>query len=139
MDVDDTPPVIVLLGDSNVTHEAGGAYGDDGASWNDNVDGDGNVTGVGEVDATLPGTYTLTYDYTDNAGNAAAQVTRTVTVEDTTAPVIVLNGDEVVTHEGGIPTMMIMPLDRYSGRNGYDHREGDVNVMVVPGTYILKF
>ena len=64
---------------------------------------------MGEVDTTTPGTYTITYDYTDAAGNDAAQVTRTVHVEDTIAPVITLNGDEVVTHEGGVPYTMTMP------------------------------
>ena len=60
------------------------------------VDGFGVVLAVGEVDTTTPGTYTLTYDYTDAAGNTAVQVTRTVRWEDTaTAPVITLNGDEV--------------------------------------------
>ena len=84
LDLDDEVPVLSLYGDSNVSHEAGGEYNDLGASWTDNVDGEGNVTGLGEVDTSSPGTYTLTYDYTDAAGNAAAQVTRTVTVEDTT-------------------------------------------------------
>ena len=41
----------------------------------------------------MPGTYTLTFDYTDSNGNAAATVTRTVVVEDTSAPVITLIGD----------------------------------------------
>ena len=46
-----------------------------------------------------PGAYVLTYDFTDAAGNAADQVTRTVTVVDTTKPVITLTGDAAVTHE----------------------------------------
>ena len=44
---------------------------------------------------------TLTFDYTDTAGNTAATVTRTVVVEDTSAPVITLLGDTNVTHEAG--------------------------------------
>ena len=48
----------------------------------------------------MPGTYTIT-DYTDGNGNAAATVTRTVVVEDTSAPVITLIGDTNVTHEAG--------------------------------------
>lgn len=34
----------------------------------------------GAVDVNTVGTYSITYDYTDAAGNAATQVTRTVTV-----------------------------------------------------------
>ena len=59
--------------------------------------------GVGwcrEVNASKPG-YTLSYNYTDAAGNAAQAVTRTVNVVDTTAPVITLNGDANITHEAG--------------------------------------
>ena len=59
------------------------------------------LTGVGEVDDQVPGTYTLTFDYNDTAGNTAATVTRTVVVEDTSAPVITLIGDTNVTHEAG--------------------------------------
>ena len=47
-----------------------------------------------------PGTYVLTYDITDACWERAAdQVTRTVTVQDTTKPVITLTGDAAVTHE----------------------------------------
>ena len=38
----------------------------------------------------------LTYNVSDDAGNAATEVTRTVNVTDTTAPVITLVGDAVV-------------------------------------------
>jgi hypothetical protein len=42
-------------------------------------------------------TYTITYNVTDSSGNAATAVTRTVTVEDTTAPVItVTSGTDTV-------------------------------------------
>ena len=91
--VDTTAPVIVLNGDATITHEAGMAYVDANASWTDAVDGNGVVVGVGNVDTTEPGTYQLIYNYTDVAGNAAQTVTRTIEVVDTTAPVIVLNGD----------------------------------------------
>ena len=38
----------------------------------------------------------MTYNVSDDAGNAATEVTRTVNVTDTTAPVITLVGDAVV-------------------------------------------
>ena len=43
----------------------------------------------------------MTYSASDAAGNAATSVTRTVTVADTTAPVITLTGLASVTHELG--------------------------------------
>jgi len=49
------------------------------------------VTVAGSVNVNTPGTYTLTYNGSDDSGNAAAAVTRTVTVVDTTPPTLTLN------------------------------------------------
>ena len=100
IDLDDTAPVITLNGDATVTHEGATAYTDEGADWTDTVDGSGTLSASGTVDASTVGTYILTYDYTDAAGNAAVQVSRTVNVVDTTIPVITLTGEATVTHEG---------------------------------------
>ena len=98
------------------THEAGSDYTDLGGrhqcpghpllgddytdlerTWSDAVMA--MDAGVGEVDDQVPGTYTLTFDYTDSNGNAAATVTSTVIVEDSSAPIVTLIGDTNVTHE----------------------------------------
>ena len=97
--VDTTNPIITLTGNSSITHEAATAYTDAGASWTDTLDGSGVLTASGSVDVNTVGIYSLTYDYTDDAGNTAAQVSRTVNVVDTTLPVITLSGDTSVTHE----------------------------------------
>ena len=89
--------MITLIGDTNVRLVV---TTDLGATWSDAVDGNGTLTGVGVVDDQVPGTYTLTFDYTDT-GKAATTVTRTVVVEDTSASVITLLGDTNVTHEAG--------------------------------------
>jgi len=52
------------------------------------------VIDASSVDTTVPGDYTVTYDVSDSSGNAATTVTRTVTVQDTTPPVITLVGDD---------------------------------------------
>ncbi|NBU69200.1 MAG: DUF5011 domain-containing protein, partial [Verrucomicrobia bacterium] len=62
-----------------------GSYTDAGASATDNVDSTVTVNSNGTVDPTTPGTYTITYDAMDVAGNAAATVTRTVVVYDPAA------------------------------------------------------
>ena len=87
--------------DGNITHEAGNLYIDANASWNDAADGTGFIVASGEVNASEPGTYVLSYNYTDAAGNVAQTVTRTVHVVDTTAPIISLNGESNTTHEAG--------------------------------------
>ena len=74
-----------------MTHEAATPFTDTGATASDSVDGDitGSIVFGGSVDVNAPGSYVLTYDVSDAAGNVATQVTRTVNVQDTTAPVIV--------------------------------------------------
>ena len=79
--VDNTPPVITLLGNATPTLVLGSSWSDPGVSVSDNLDADVLVDiGGDSVDPSLPGSYTITYDATDAAGNPAIQVTRTVTV-----------------------------------------------------------
>jgi hypothetical protein len=100
--VDVTAPVITLLGSSTVSIVAGTTYTDAGATATDDKDGSLTVTVGGDtVDIATPGTYTITYNVSDAAGNAATEVTRVVTVTtapvlDTTAPVITLVGDATI-------------------------------------------
>lgn len=98
---DTTNPVITLNGDKEMTLEAGvGTYEELGATVTDNVDETienyqptlinysvgGVVNSIVEsIDTTKVGIYEVVYAYTDGAGNTTS-VTRTVTVQDTTAP-----------------------------------------------------
>ncbi|MBT8440002.1 MAG: DUF5011 domain-containing protein, partial [Gammaproteobacteria bacterium] len=84
--VDITPPVITLLGITPVAIEAGTTYVDDGATALDNLDGDisASIMPTSTVDSTNAGSYTVTYNVIDTAGNVAVPVVRTVNV---TAPV----------------------------------------------------
>jgi hypothetical protein len=77
---DTTPPVIELNGATSVSVAWGGSYNDSGASVLDNVDASRTIFGIGSVNTSKPGVYTITFDATDAAGNAATQVVRTVTV-----------------------------------------------------------
>ena len=100
--VDTTAPVITLIGDPTVTLEVGSTYTEQGATATDNYDTSVSVVIGGDtVDTNTVGAYTVTYDATDANNNAATQVTRTVNVVDTTAPVITLTGDPTVTLEVG--------------------------------------
>jgi type II secretory pathway pseudopilin PulG len=77
---DTTKPVITLIGNSSITINQGDSYIDQGAEVTDNVDATRTISGTGTVDINTPGMYTITYNATDAAGNAADQVTRTITV-----------------------------------------------------------
>ncbi|MCP4275875.1 MAG: DUF5011 domain-containing protein, partial [Gammaproteobacteria bacterium] len=87
-DADTTAPTITLTGDNPLTVEANSTFIDPGATVTDNVDTGLTVTVTGTVDTTTVGTYTLSFDVSDTAGNAATTETRTVIVVDTTAPTV---------------------------------------------------
>ena len=99
--VDTTLPVITLIGASNETIEVHSTYIDPGVYAVDNYDGDisNNVSVTNNVNINLIGTYTIVYNVTDTNGNNAIPVTRTVSVVDTTAPVITLIGVSYETIE----------------------------------------
>ena len=101
--VDNTAPVITLVGTDPVSVELGTVYADAGATALDDLDGDitAGIVTVNPVDTAALGSYTVTYDVMDSAGNPAAQVTRTVNVMDTTdAPKLTVN-KIVVNNDGG--------------------------------------
>jgi len=96
---DTTAPVITLNGAPTLTLEAGvDSYVEQGASATDLVDGDltAAIVTAGAVDTRTVGTYSITYDVTDAAGNPAVQVVRTITVVDTLAPVITFAEDPLL-------------------------------------------
>ena len=74
------PPVITLNGEAVININVGDVYTDPGATALDDIDGPVAVIESGAVDTATAGTYTITYDATDAAGNHAAEVTRTVNV-----------------------------------------------------------
>ncbi|MCF6325346.1 MAG: DUF5011 domain-containing protein [Gammaproteobacteria bacterium] len=104
---DNEAPVIALTGNSEITIAEGSAYNDLGATATDNKDDDSlltqNINVVNPVDPNSPATYTVTYNVSDAAGNAAIEVTRTVIVtaavviDDNEAPVIALTGNSEIT------------------------------------------
>ena len=86
--VDTTAPVITLTGANPQEIELGSGYAELGATTDD-----GSMVSIDSSDfADAVGQYTITYNATDASGNMAVEVTRTVNVVDTTAPVITLTG-----------------------------------------------
>jgi beta-glucanase (GH16 family) len=117
---DTSAPVITLTGSSSITIEQGTDFGDPGWSATDNVDDVLTVSVDGTVNSDLVGEYTLTYSTSDSAGNSSS-VTRTVTVVDTTAPVITLNGAAEINHSFG-------ELYTDPGATATDSNDGEINV-----------
>ncbi len=81
---DKVKPVITMKGNNNVEVQKGTEYKDAGATALDNVDGDitNKIQVINPVNTAVAGTYTVTYNVSDWAGNYATQMTRTVIVKD---------------------------------------------------------
>ncbi|MFC0603351.1 immunoglobulin-like domain-containing protein [Winogradskyella pulchriflava] len=142
---DTTAPVITLIGASVINLEQGDAYTDQGATATDDIDGDltsSIVVGGDSVDTNVVGSYVITYNVSDAAGNAAVEVTRTVNVnQDTTKPVITLIGSATINLNIG---------DNYveQGATATDNFDGDItaNIIIsgtvntsVAGTYFVNY
>ncbi|MCF7561630.1 DUF5011 domain-containing protein [Sabulilitoribacter multivorans] len=127
---DTTAPVISLNGASTINISIGGVYTEEGATATDNIDGDISaniVIGGDTVDTNTPGTYLVTYNVSDAAGNPATEVVRTVNVTpDTTAPVITLNGASTINVNLG---------DAYTelGATATDDLDGDISANIIIG------
>ncbi|HLV69075.1 MAG TPA: immunoglobulin-like domain-containing protein, partial [Xanthomarina sp.] len=122
---DTTAPVITLNGPATLTLEAcSDTYTEQGANTTDNCTVGAVTIGGDTVDVNTPGTYTVTYNVTDANGVPAVEVTRTVTVQDTTAPVITLNGANPQTIEA---------CDNYTelGATANDPCFGDISGSIV--------
>ena len=104
MSQDTTKPVITLIGSSEVNLTVGEQYTDAGATATDDVDG--NITDkiqvVSDVNISQEGNYTVIYNVSDVAGNAADPVTRTVVVMKQYG----LGGDHPVSHHDEVDDNM---------------------------------
>lgn len=126
--VDTNPPQITLLGERTVQINAGNEYTDAGATANDNVDGNisGKVSVTGSVNIDIPGNYELAYSVSDNAGNRATSIQRTVIV--LAVPLMQVSIDtkgESIVDEPKIPGTMKMQenaMQIYDGNIGIEIR-----------------
>ncbi|MCG3150118.1 MAG: hypothetical protein PCFJNLEI_03596 [Verrucomicrobiae bacterium] len=118
--LDTTAPVITLTGDTVINVACQGSFSDPGATASDICAGTltGSIVVTGTVNTSAVGTYTLYYNVADPAGNAATQVTRTVSVVDTTAPSITCPGNVVVTAPAGSNSVTGVSLGSPSASDG---------------------
>ncbi len=133
---DTTAPVITLSGSSTMNLTVGGTFTDPGATATDNVDGNltSSIVVTGSVNTSTVGTYTLNYNVSDAAGNAAAQVSRTVNVNaDTQAPTAPTN----VTASNIAQTTATLNWSASTDNvavTGYEVFSGSTSVGTVTGT-----
>jgi hypothetical protein len=97
---DTAAPAITVLGANPLTLTCGDTFTDPGATALDACDGDITsdiAVGGDTVNADAPGTYIINYNVDDSGNRAALAKTRTVIVEDTTAPTLTLVGAASIT------------------------------------------
>jgi len=140
---DTTPPVITLNGSATISIVQGANYTDLGATAIDNIDGTVSVSTSGSVNTATAGVYTITYTATDASGNTSTK-TRTVTVsstveEDTTPPVITINGSTVLDIPQGTTYTD-------AGATALDNKDGEISVATsgsvntgVVATYMITY
>lgn len=87
---DTEAPEMTLLGDAALTIECGSDWQDPGVDISDDCDALIQPLITGNFDPNTPGEYVLTYAAIDACGNEGPVFTRTVTVVDTTPPVVTL-------------------------------------------------
>lgn len=137
---DQTAPEIILNGDSTVTVENIGDYQEQGASVQDNCDGDLTSALTEKMEQVNDYTYQVLYQAADSAGNVGTAV-RQVVIRDEVSPEISLNGDASVS---------IKEREKFHdpGARASDDRDGDLTGKIVrtgfvdiyrPGTYILTY
>jgi hypothetical protein len=119
--------------------ESGELFIDPGAIWRDNADGNGTIYSTDDINSSVPGDYDLVYHYKDQSNNLSPSIIRKIKVVDTTAPQLLLVGDENVTTEVGFSyeDQGATWTDSVDG-NGTVFSIGSVNVQF-PETYILNY
>lgn len=114
--VDTTPPTLTLTGSNPANAELGVAYADAGATATDNYDGNitAQIVTTNPVNTNSVGSYTVTYNVTDAAGNSAEAVTRTVIVKDTTKPVITIKTPADGSHFSDLTPTLVFDVGEIS-------------------------
>ncbi|MEM7384286.1 MAG: immunoglobulin-like domain-containing protein, partial [Verrucomicrobiota bacterium] len=132
-------PQLSINGVNPESVKQGESYSDAGAVASDFQGNSLAVAVTGSVDASTPGTYTLTYtSAVDSCGNAATG-TRTVVVNAYSLPTITLNGANPLTiAEGSTFTDPGAVASDFAGNNLAVTTSGTVNT-AVPGTYTLTY
>ncbi len=98
---DQTPPIITLRGEANLTLYVGSTYEEQGVDVSDNCDDvSSRVEMTGSVDTNTIGTYTLTYTVTDLSGNQSS-VVRTVTIKKRPTVIVPKNSTIYLTFDDG--------------------------------------
>lgn len=133
-EIDTEAPVIALSGPSSLILDLNQTFTDPGATATDNRDGDisTNISTVGDVNTAQAGTYTITYSVSDEVGNAATPVTRTVEIVASTVLPLTIRDNTTDFHT------LDLARSPYSVAVGNCRIDVGVSVTIEPGV-VIKF
>ena len=134
---ENTPPVIILLGENPVEIIVGDTYADTGATANDAEDGDitSDIIIVNNVDSDTVGTYTVTYNVSDSEGLPATEVVRTINVTPIVNPPV--NHAPIITLIGANPlTIVVSSVFTDPGATAYDQEDGNITSSIVASSTV---
>jgi PKD repeat protein len=140
VEINQTGPTLVLNGPDSITIEVYNTFNDPEATATSNTGTDLTplIAKTGAVNMSQLGTYYITYSITDQFGFSATK-TRTVIVNDVTAPVIVTNaGTSTITHQVGTPYLDPITITDNYWTSITHTRSGIINPNN-PGTYNLVY
>ena len=120
---DTTAPTLALVGGLALTIECGTDWLDPGTAIHDDCDALIQPTITGAFDLHAPGIYVLTYAAQDACGNTAPSLPRTITVVDTTPPVVTVKPPTVLWS----PNHEMQPLTLNDLATVTDACEGPLN------------
>ena len=118
---DKTAPIIIITGDTLVNVSRGSKYTDAGATASDDIDGNisEKIVVSNQVNTDSIGTYTVTYNVSDTAGNKAEQKTRTVNVYSSSGSGGSGGGQHIITPTINTNTFAgCLPGDLFSSTTG---------------------
>ncbi len=107
---DTTPPTLTLNGKALVYILVEDTYTDAGATCTDSVDGTLKPVVQSNVDISGAGQYTIQYTCLDTRGNAAPPVSRIVSVDDATPPVLSISDVSAEATGPATPVNLGFPL-----------------------------
>jgi len=133
--LDNTNPIITVVGSNPAGVTVGSAYVDEGATASDNING--NITSsiqvASNVNTGVKGSYTVTYNVIDGCGNAATQVTRTVTVMDVVSTYNFTSGSQTFI----VPVTGTYIINAVGAAGGYTGYNAIGKGALVEGTFAL--
>lgn len=129
---------IKLKGNSVVTVEVGEDFEDSGIVIDDNLD----VIKRGNVDTSITGDYTITYQGIDKDGNTSNEITRHVKVVDKTSPELLLEDNTIIIKDSFSDKLIIKKIsDNYDEKDDIiiENNFTDVINEDKAGKYTIEF